>query len=152
MRDSLVGSGVRRPPGRRLFPYLSGKPKPTGDLGVQSAECDRTRWVTVVSTLGAEVRHSSSPPSLTSSTLALSPPCHSMASGALGSEDISSTSIRKLIFCFLPKLRVLQTLGLSVSRRCNTRRTTPVLFLPLVRNNGNLHLRTTGIRFQGLWW
>jgi len=100
MRDS-VGSGVRRPPGRRPFPYLSGKPSPIGERGVRSAECDRARWVTVVSTLGAWTEESSSPPSLP-------PSCHSMASGALGSEAISVVSIRKTYLLFPPL-----TIGIS---------------------------------------
>jgi len=97
-----VGSGVLRPPGRRPFPYLSRMPNPTGERGVPFAECVLARWVTVVSTLGAWTVESSSPVS------AASPSCHSMASGALGSEAISLVSIRKTYLLFPP-----QTIGIS---------------------------------------
>ena len=73
MRDSLECSGVRRPSPSLGFPYFARKPSPTGDRGVRSAECDVTRWVTAVSTLGAESRDSSSPPSFPSSPLFLLP-------------------------------------------------------------------------------
>jgi len=83
IRDSLVGSGVRRPC-LGAFPNFARKPSPLGPRGASSAECDRPRWVTVVSTLEAGVEESSSPPSFPSS-----PSCHySMTSGALGSEAI----------------------------------------------------------------
>jgi len=101
MRDS-VGSGVLRPPRLCPFPYLSGKPNPTGERGVRSAKCVRARWVTVVSTLGAWTEESSSPAS------AASPSWHSMASGALGSEAISVVSMRKPYLLFPP-----QTIGIS---------------------------------------
>jgi len=85
--DSLVGWGAQRPC-VRASPYFARKPSPTENRDVRSAECDRARWVTVVSTLGVEVLHSSSPPSSPSSW----PACHFITSGAFGLEAISLTS------------------------------------------------------------
>jgi len=99
MRDSLVGSGVRRPC-FGAFPYFARKPSPTGDHGVRSVECDRVRWVTVVTTLRAEDLHSSSPPSSPSPW----PACHSITSGTLGSEAISSTSSWETYLLFPPQV------------------------------------------------
>jgi len=114
MTDS-VGSGVRRLPTRRPFPSLARKPNPTGERGVPSAECDRTRWVTVVSTLGAWTEESSSPPSSPSSC------CHCMTSVSFGLEVISYGLFNgKLIFCFLPTRLVFQSADLSAGRCLGT--------------------------------
>jgi len=61
MKDLPVGSGVRPLPGRRPSPYLSRKPNPIGDRGVRLPACERARWVTVVSTLGAWTEERLSP-------------------------------------------------------------------------------------------
>jgi len=113
MMGWLAGSVVRRPPPRHVFPpYFARKPGLTGDRGVWSAQCAWAMWVTVVSTLGAEVQESSSPPSFPSSPSSCR---HSMTSGAFGSEAICSISLlTKLIFCFLPKLVVSGNTDLSV--------------------------------------
>ena len=63
IKDSLIGSGGHRPSPLLGFLYFARRPSPGGDRGVRSADCDLARWVTVVSTLGAEARDSSSPPS-----------------------------------------------------------------------------------------
>ena len=146
MRDSLVGSRVWRPC-LGVFQYCARASSPTGDRGVRAGECDRARWVTMVTKLGAEVLDSSSPPSSPSSW----PACHSITSGALGSEKYLWFITGELIFCFLPKLTVSQSLGLSVFRPYNIRRTRPHLFPPQVCRNRNLRLPNAGIRLLGLW-
>ena len=93
MMGSVGGSGVWRPPALR-FGYLDRKRiAMSGEPAVWSAEYDLDRWVTVVSTLGAYGRDSSSqpsdscPPSSVTLRWSSAPSlCHSMASGAWGLE------------------------------------------------------------------
>ena len=115
MSDSLVGSGVWRPC-LGAFPYFARKPSPMGDRGVCSAECDRARWLTVVTTPGAAVLDSSSPPSSPSS----GPACHYINSGALGQKTSFCLCQWKHIFCLLPILMVSQNTDLSVDRFLGT--------------------------------
>jgi len=98
MMDSLVRSGAQRPC-HRASPYFARKPSPMGDRDIRSAECDRARWVTVVSTLGVEVLDSSSPLSSPSSW----PAGHSITSGAFRLDAISSTSYWETYLLFPPQ-------------------------------------------------
>jgi len=139
MGDS-VGSGVQRSPPCRPFPYLSRKPNPTGERGVRSAECDRTRWVTVVSTLGAWTEESSSPPSSPSSC------CHYMTSGSFGLEVISYAFFKgKPIFCFLPTRLLFQSPDLSACRCLGTEWTKWSLLSPSGCDSGILYRTGIGI-------
>jgi len=82
MIESLVGSeGFQASPPYLLCFALRPNEGP-GERGTWSAEDDLTSWVWVVSTRRAEPWDN----------LSLSSSCHSIASGTLGLEVISSTS------------------------------------------------------------
>jgi len=58
----------------------------------------------------------------------------------------------KLIFCFLPKLPLSQSLGLRVFRHYIIPPTRHHLFPPQLRSNGIRRLPNAGMRLLGLWW
>jgi len=111
IRDSLVGSGVRRPC-LAGCPYFARKPSQTRDRGVWCAKCDRARWVTVVTTLGSKVQDSSSPSSFPSSPSSPSSWAQSMTSAPeVRSHLLWFPLTGNLSFGSSPHLRCLKTLS-----------------------------------------